>query len=144
MTLDELKNLVQEDLVIDKTELDVEALKTPQLHNKYLNFLLEEKLMLTKSESDLRILRKVKWLYYTGKMSVEELEDRGLEPFPLNVLKQDIDKFIDSDDEIVKLTNRVEFQKEKVEYLKTVVKTMSDRQWYIRSAIDWIKFTNGN
>jgi hypothetical protein len=77
-------------------------------------------------------------------MSVEELEDRGLEPFPLNVLKQDIDKFIDSDDEIVKLTNRVEFQKEKVEYLKTVVKTMSDRQWYIRSAIDWIKFTNGN
>jgi|TARA_R100000030_G_scaffold57431_1_gene43274 hypothetical protein len=144
MTLDELKNLVQEDLVIDKTELDVEALKTPQLHNKYLNFLLEEKLMLTKSESDLRILRKIKWLYYTGKMSVEELEDRGLEPFPLNVLKQDIDKFIDSDDEIVKLTNRVEFQKEKVEYLKTVVKTMSDRQWYIRSAIDWIKFTNGN
>jgi hypothetical protein len=73
MTLDELKNLVQEDLVIDKTELDVEALKTPQLHNKYLNFLLEEKLMLTKSESDLRILRKIKWLYYTGKMSVEEL-----------------------------------------------------------------------
>jgi len=144
MTLDELKNLVQGDLVIDKTELDVEALKTPQLHNKYLNFLLEEKLMLTKSESDLRILRKIKWLYYTGKMSVEELEDRGLEPFPLNVLKQDIDKFIDSDDEIVKLTNRVEFQKEKVEYLKTVVKTMSDRQWYIRSAIDWIKFTNGN
>ena len=62
----------------------------------------------------------------------------------MNILKQDLDKFIDSDDEIVVLSNKVEYQKEKVEYLKSVVNTMSDRQWYIRSAIDWIKFTNGN
>ena len=87
---------------------------------------------------------KIKWLYYTGKMSMEELEEREWEPFALNILKQDLDKFIDSDDEIVVLSNKVEYQKEKVEYLKSVVKTMSDRQWYIRSAIDWIKFTNGN
>jgi|TARA_R100000479_G_scaffold173130_2_gene118613 hypothetical protein len=144
MLLDELKSMVQQDLEIDKTELDVEALKTPQLHNKYLNFLLDEKLILTKAESELRILRKIKWLYYTGKMSHEELEERDLEPFALNILKQDLEKFLESDDEIVKLTNKVEYQKEKVEYLKSVVKTMSDRQWYIRSAIDWIKFTNGN
>ena len=83
-------------------------------------------------------------MYYTGKMSMEELEEREWEPFALNILKQDLDKFIDSDDEIVVLSNKVEYQKEKVEYLKSVVKTMSDRQWYIRSAIDWIKFTNGN
>jgi hypothetical protein len=75
---------------------------------------------------------------------MEELEEREWEPFALNILKQDLDKFIDSDDEIVVLSNKVEYQKEKVEYLKSVVKTMSDRQWYIRSAIDWIKFTNGN
>ena len=84
MLLDELKSMVQQDLEIDKTELDVEALKTPQLHNKYLNFLLDEKLILTKAESELRILRKIKWLYYTGKMSHEELEERDLEPFALN------------------------------------------------------------
>tara|TARA_E500000318_G_C3434039_1_gene162301 strand:- start:75 stop:509 length:435 start_codon:yes stop_codon:yes gene_type:complete len=144
MLLDELKSMVQEDLEIDKTELDVEALKTPQLHNKYLNFLLDEKLILAKIESEFRIHRKIKWLYYTGKMSMEELEEREWEPFGLNILKQDLDKFIDSDNEIVSLSNKVEYQKEKVEYLKSVVKTMSDRQWYIRSAIDWIKFTNGN
>jgi len=144
MLLDELKSMVQEDLEIDKTELDVEALKTPQLHNKYLNFLLDEKLILAKIESEFRIHRKIKWLYYTGKMSMEELEEREWEPFGLNILNQDLDKFIDSDNEIVSLSNKVEYQKEKVEYLKSVVKTMSDRQWYIRSAIDWIKFTNGN
>ena len=99
--------------------------------------MLDEKLILAKIESEFRIHRKIKWLYYTGKMSMEELEEREWEPFALNILKQDLDKFIDSDDEIVMLSN-------KVEYLKSVVKTMSDRQWYIRSAIDWIKFTNGN
>ena len=144
MLLDELKSMVQQDLEIDKTELDAEALRTPQLHNKYLNFLLDEKLILAKIESEFRIHRKIKWLYYTGKMSMEELEEREWEPFALNILKQDLDKFIDSDDEIVVLSNKDEYQKEKVEYLKSVVKTMSDRQWYIRSAIDWIKFTNGN
>jgi hypothetical protein len=102
--------------------------------------LLDEKLILAKIESEFRIHRKIKWLYYTGKMSMEELEEREWEPFALNILKQDLDKFIDSDDEIVMLSNKVEYQKEKVEYLKSVVKTMSDRQWYIRSAIDWIKF----
>ena len=144
MLLDELKSMVQQDLEIDKTELDAESLRTPHLHNKYLNFLLDEKLILAKIESEFRIHRKIKWLYYTGKMSMEELEEREWEPFALNILKQDLDKFIDSDDEIVVLSNKVEYQKEKVEYLKSVVKTMSDRQWYIRSAIDWIKFTNGN
>ena len=144
MTFDELQQLAEKDLKIDNLQLDIESLKTPQLHNKYLNFLLDEKLILAKIESEFRIHRKIKWLYYTGKMSMEELEEREWEPFALNILKQDLDKFIDSDDEIVVLSNKVEYQKEKVEYLKSVVKTMSDRQWYIRSAIDWIKFTNGN
>ena len=76
MLLDELKSMVQQDLEIDKTELDAEALRTPQLHNKYLNFLLDEKLILAKIESEFRIHRKIKWLYYTGKMSMEELEDK--------------------------------------------------------------------
>jgi len=101
MHLDEIKKMIEHDLVIDKTELDLESLKTPQLHNKYLIFLMEEKLLLAKQEGDFKQLRKRKWLYYTGKMSQEELDYHNYEPFQLNVLKQDIEKFIESDDEIV-------------------------------------------
>ena len=144
MNIENLKAEVKKDLMIDKTELGSESIRIPQIHNKYLNFLMNDRLTLSKLETDLTKLRHRKWLYYTGKMSHEELEERDLEPFALNILKQDLEKFLESDDEIVKLTNKVEYQKEKVEYLKSVVKTMSDRQWYIRSAIDWIKFTNGN
>ena len=36
MDLNELQNEVDRDLKIDDTELDLESIRTPQLHNKYL------------------------------------------------------------------------------------------------------------
>jgi len=143
VTLNDLRNMVNEDLKIDQTELDVESVKTPQLHNKYLIMYMDEKLILGKHESDLNILRKEKWLYYTGKMSQEELDRRNWKPFDLVVLKSDIDKFLNSDEDVIKMSNKVLFQQEKVNYLENVIKIVNNRQWYIRSVIDWIKFTNG-
>ena len=143
MTLDDIKTMVSVDLEIDKTELDREALIIPQLHNKYLNILTDEKLVLAKLENDMKTLRKFKWLYYTGKLSEEELKNYDLEPFQLNILKADIDKFMDSDEDIVTTSNRISYQKYKVDYLDSTIKMISNRQWLIRNAVDWIKFTNG-
>jgi hypothetical protein len=143
MTLDELRAMIKRDLTMDQTELDIESMKTPQLHNKYLILYMDEKLILGKYESDLNILKKEKWLYYTGKMSQEELDERNWEPFDLVVLKTDIDKFLNSDEDIIKISNKILFQREKVNYLENVVKIVNNRQWSIRSVIDWIKFTNG-
>jgi len=143
MTLDEIRKSVNNDLPMDKTELDVESMKTPQLHNKYLIFHSDEKLILGKMQSDLSVLKRDKWLYYTGKMSQEQLEERNWEPFDLTILKTDIDKFLDSDEDIIRLSNKILLQKEKVNYLENVIKIINNRQWSIRSTIDWLKFTNG-
>ena len=91
----------------------------------------------------MKTLRKFKWLYYTGKLSEEELKNYDLEPFQLNILKADIDKFMDSDEDIVTTSNRISYQKNKVDYLDSTIKMISNRQWLIRNAVDWIKFTNG-
>tara|TARA_R110001592_G_scaffold71812_3_gene219294 strand:- start:269 stop:679 length:411 start_codon:yes stop_codon:yes gene_type:complete len=131
------------DLTMDNTELDIESMKTPQLHNKYLILFGDEKLILGKYTSDLNVLRRNKWLYYTGKLSREQLEDFGWEPFDLNILKTDIDKFMDADEDIILLSNKILLQKEKVSYLEGVVKIINNRQWSIRSSIDWLKFTQG-
>ena len=143
MTLDELKKMVSEDIIIDDTELDLESLKTPQLHNKYLVLFTDEKLILTKLNSELKILERNKWLYYTGKMSQEQLEEHDWEPFDLNILKTDIDRFMQADNDIITLSNKVALQKEKVNYLENIIKIINNRQWSIRSTIDWLKFTNG-
>jgi len=141
--LSELKLMVEKDMNINPTDLDRESLNIPQLHNKYLMFLMDEKLVLKKYESDLKVLSKNKWLFYSGKMSQEQLDKLGWEPFDLALLRQDLDKFIDSDSEIIELANKFELQKEKVNYLENVIKIISNKAWNIRSAIDWIKFTQG-
>ena len=143
MNIEELRKMVSDDLVMDKTELDIESMKTPQIHNKYLVMYTDEKLILGKLESDLNILKRDKWLYYTGKMSPEQLKDRGWDTFDLNILKTDIEKFLGADEDLIKLANRILFQKEKVNYLESVIKIINNRQWNIRAAIDWLKFTNG-
>lgn len=143
MTLDNIKEMISNDIIIDKTELDIEAINTPQLHNKYLIMLLDEKMILSKYINSHKILLRKKWLYYTGKMSEDELKIENWEPFSLNILKSDIEKFIGSDDEMIISNTKITFQTEKVNYLESVVKMITNRQWLIREAIDWIKFTNG-
>jgi hypothetical protein len=143
MNIDEIRQLVNKDMVMDETALDIESMKTPQLHNKYLIIFTDEKLILGKLKSDFNVLRKNKWLYYTGKLSQEQLDNFGWETFDLNILKSDIDKFLDADLDIITLANRILLQQEKVNYLESVIKLINNRQWNIRAAIDWLKFTNG-
>lgn len=143
MTFDELKEMVKKDISLDETQLDRESARTPQIHNKYLLFFMEEKLSLTRMETDLDVLRKKKWLYFGGKMSQDELDENGWEQFDLHILKNDIDRMIEADDQVIKQKLKVEYQREKVNYLENVVKIINNRQWNIRSIIDWAKFTNG-
>jgi hypothetical protein len=143
MNLDELKVMIKKDLDIDQTALDAESSRTPQLHNKYLVMFMDEKLKLKRMNSELSVLRKNKWLYYTGRMSQEELTQFGWEPFELNILKTEADDMIESDADYIKASEKVNFQEEKVNYLESVIKIVQNRQWQIRAMIDWLKFTQG-
>lgn len=143
MNLDELKVMIKKDLDIDQTALDAESSRTPQLHNKYLVMFMDEKLKLKRMNSELSVLRRNKWLYYTGRMSQEELTQFGWEPFELNILKTEADDMIESDADYIKTSEKVNFQEEKVNYLESVIKIVQNRQWQIRAMIDWLKFTQG-
>ncbi len=74
-------------------------------------------------------------------MSHEELDELGWEPFDLTVLKTDIDRFINADDEVITLQHKVALIREKVSYLDGVMKAINNLNWNIRSAIDWMKMT---
>tara|TARA_R110000737_G_C14467835_1_gene466209 strand:- start:203 stop:637 length:435 start_codon:yes stop_codon:yes gene_type:complete len=143
MNLSEYIQYAEKDLIIDETELDHESLKTPQLHAKYLDFLVHEKFKLEKVTINFKSYKKRKWMYYTGKLSLEELDELNWEPFELKILKTDLDKFLDADDELQELHLKVKYQQSVVSYLEEIIKIINNRQWNIRSAIDWLKFTNG-
>ena len=143
MNIEQIKIQAELDTAIDVNHLEEESIKIPQIHNKYLVILMDEKLILESLESKLKVLRRDKWLYYSGKMSDDELKQKGWQPFDLSVLKQDLDRFIDSDPDIINLSHKVYLQREKVNYVESVVKIVAGKMWSIKSAIDWIKFTQG-
>ena len=129
MRFDDIRKMVEKDMVIDDSELDLESLKIPQLHNKYLNLFHDERILLRKLEVERRELIRDKWEYYSGKMSEEELARREWEPFQLKVLKQDLDMYIQSDSDVTKIDDRITLQIEKVDYLAYIVKSISGRGW---------------
>lgn len=143
MNIDQIKIQAELDTAIDVNHLDEESTKIPQIHNKYLCILMDEKLVLESLDSKLKVLKRDKWLYYSGKMSDEELKQKGWQPFDLSILKQDLDRFIDSDSDVINLSHKVYLQREKVNYVESVVKIIAGKMWSIKSAIDWIKFTQG-
>ena len=140
MTLEELQELVDKDLKINESELDLESLKTPQLHNKYLKHYNNFKLLLTRAESDYKILKRVKWEYYTGKASPEVYKQK---PFNLKIMKSDLDKYLDSDEDLIKSKQKIEYLETVVNYLDRTLKIIGGRDWQIRNSIEWRKFTSG-
>ena len=38
---------------------------------------------------------------------------------------------------------KIGFQQEKIEFLDSILKTLNNRGYNIKTAVDWIKFTNG-
>ena len=129
MTFDELKKMVAEDVVLDDTKLDRESMRTPQLHNKYLSLYHDMRLIKRKYETEYRMLRRKKWEYYSGRISEEEVRSLGWEPFQQRVLRQDMEMFLESDPDLIKIRSRIEYQNEKCDYLEGVVKSLSSRQW---------------
>lgn len=143
MDFDKLKKMAEKDSVVDGTELDIESMKLPQLHNKYLNLLQDEKLILRRLMTEKNTLFRLKWEYYTGKMDKDELDKHGWQPFQLNVLKKDINIYLDSDKDLNLIRDRIAYHEVVLGFLEEVLKELNTRHWKIRNAIEWRKFTSG-
>ena len=140
MNLEEIQELVDKDLKINDSELDLESIKTPQIHNKYMKLLTKFKLMLSRNESEFHIIKKQKWEYYTGKADPGVYAEK---PFNLKILRQDVDKYIDSDEDIIKLKQKSDYLNTVVDFLDRTVRQISNRTFTIKNAIDWKKFISG-
>jgi hypothetical protein len=144
MKFEEIQKLWSSDCAIDETELSQEAVKIPQLHNKYLILYSNEKLKFKDMSFIFTSLRRRKRDYYSGRMTEEELEAVDWEPFQFKLLKVDIQEYIDSDENVIESKKLLAVQEEKVNYLEAIVRSLTNRGYLIKNAIDWKRFTAGN
>jgi hypothetical protein len=140
MRFDELSEMVDRDLRIDDTELDVESIKTPQLHNKYLKIYTQLSLSLKKTKDDRKVLYKEKWEYYTGKSSPEIYKEN---PFDLKILRSDVQMYIDADKEYQEATQKEEYIKMMADYSERILREINNRGFIINNTIKWKQFLHG-
>lgn len=143
MKIEQIIELWNEDTDIDKTELSDEALKIPKLHSKYYQILVHERLLLRKYEADFKILKLEKFEFYSQGPN-EETKKKGwrLPPKGL-ILKAEVPTYLEADQDLIDLSLRIGMQNEKVAFLDSIIKSIMNRGYIVRSAIDFIKFTNG-
>ena len=146
-TLDEILDDWKKDCEISETHLDESSRKVPLLHSKYLDILMQAKLLLKKKEFDQKVLLKRKWLYYNGKMDQNEVEKLGWNPDPfdgLKILKGEMDYYYDSDPEIQDSEKNIVYYKTIVETLTEIINNLNWRHQTISNIIKWKQFQSGN
>tara|TARA_B100000900_G_scaffold1353_1_gene1189 strand:+ start:3660 stop:4091 length:432 start_codon:yes stop_codon:yes gene_type:complete len=140
MNLDELKLQVSHDLRVDDEHLDTESLKNQEIKAKYLDHKSKFELLLFKAKGDYKRLYREKWEYYGGKADAKIYASK---PFDLKVLKTDLGVYISADEEIIDAENKIGYLETVVDYIKGVIKSVDNRGWDIKNAIEWKKFEAG-
>ena len=140
MTLEELQQNAEKDLKIDDLELGDESLKNASLHQKYLNIYNNFRQLHLMNEGSYRVLYRKKWEYYGGKSDPEVYRDN---PFDHKILKQDIPIYLESDEELIKAKQKVEYYKICMDSCERILKQIHSRGWDIKNAIEWRKFVDG-
>lgn len=146
MNLETILEMWSEDCKITGS-LDESSRQTPMLHAKYLSMLTQAKLQLKRCEMQQKTILKDKWLYYNGKMSKEDIEERGWQFDPFNglkVLKGEMDYYYDADTDIQKSEEKVQYWKTITETLTEIVDNIKWRHQTIGNMIRWRMFEAGN
>lgn len=128
----------EKDSKLDKANLDIEALKVPELHHKYSKMLMFNKETIRKVEERLDLLERDKSEYYLGTARGENKEC-----YDLKLPKADLPKYLKSDKDILPLKTKLKELKDIDELLSDIISNINSRSFLIREVISWLRFTNG-
>lgn len=143
MKIEDITSEWDKDCKLDETELGTESAKIPSLHNKYLKIFMSERLRLIQMKSEMKKKRRVLLEYYLGELDQQELQELGRDQFYKKLLKNEVDLYIDSDDMLTEVSLKVALQQEKVDYLESIIKSINNRGFQIKNAIEWNRFITG-
>lgn len=131
------------DSEIKQNDLGNESLKTSQLHHKYQKIYTNESLMLRRYEADLKVLKLEKYEFYTQGPTKEQMDLGWKLPAAGRILKQEVNNYMDADKDIIQQTLKIGIQHEKIDLLESIIKTINNRGFQIKNAIDFMRWQNG-
>jgi hypothetical protein len=142
MKLEEIQSLWAADAHIDLSKLDLEATNIPKLHSKYYQIFSNERLILQKQQSDYKRLYLEKYEFYTQGPH-EKTPKEWVMPAKGVILKNEAERYLEADNELINMALRIEVQKEKVSFLESIIDNINKRSFQLSNAINFMKWTNG-
>ena len=141
MDLDKIQEMWQKDSAIDPDNLHDESLKIPQLHSKYYTIYNTLTLLREKARDSYRKVKLERYNYYTGKAPAEVYEK---EPFDYKVREKDaIQRHLDADEKLTTIDLKIRYYDVQLKFLEEIIKTVANRTFQIKNAIEWQKFQAG-
>lgn len=143
MTREEILEGWRVDADIDPTHLGDAALDVPRLHSKWIRILAEERLVLRRQETDYKKLALMKYEFLLHGPTTEtvakgwELPPRG------RLIKNEVDRYLDVDEELSAMQLRMSNQREKVAILEEIMRSINSRNWTIRNVLENRRIENG-
>jgi len=141
-SLESLMEQWEKDSEVDSTEPGKEILRIPILHNKYNKYMSLHNLSAKRVSFEYDRIKKLKWMYFTGKLDQDELEKLGWEPFRFT-LKSDISVYLDGDDDLNKLKRKKAYHEEASNFCVNVMKELNNRTWQLKEYMSWERFIQG-
>lgn len=144
VTLDALLDEWSKDAIVDETEPSRALLDIPKLHAKYLRILANHKLISKKVATDYATMKNIKIAYYRGDLNnADDLARYKLEPWLGGNLKNDYQRFVDSDTDLNNLLLKKVLHEEIAEACEAILKELHSRTFQLKSFIDYERFISG-
>lgn len=145
MTLDEIQTNWELDCDIDTNHLDTESVKTAKLHSKYIKLLVDAKLRISKLRTEYQEIKKLKFRYYRGELTRQELTDLNWEQWQYTKpIKNEMEQLLDGDSDITKIKMKIEYIDTMIYLLESILKSIADRTWSIKNSITFKQFLAGS
>lgn len=141
--IDKIQKIWEEDSVIDKTDLTASQIDTAKLHAKYFRYMNSIQLQLNKAMSNRDVLLKLKTDWLKGFLDKETMDKYGWKPMRRTVLNTEIPSILNSDEDIIDLTLKIQEMQQAIKYLESIIKMINNRGYAIRNILDYEKFING-
>ncbi len=144
LNINEIVEEWKNDSPIDSSRLEYELCRTPSLHSKYVNYYILFKQELGKAEYNYSKLANIKRRYYRGEMTYDDLQKyewsqyQGLKP---NL--SEMNSLLEYDIDLSKLKEKVNELKSAVQAMEYIIKSITGRDYSLKSLIDYQKFLNG-
>jgi len=141
MNLEKIQEMWERDATIDPDNLHNESLKIPQLHSKYYTVYNTISLLREKARDSYNRIRLERHNYYTGKASAEVYAE---DPFPYKVREKDaIQRHMEADEKLSAAEMKIKYYDVILKFLEEIIRTVSNRTYQIKNAIEWQKFQSG-